>query len=88
LARPVILRAIAVLAMAAASACATTPKEHPIVRIAMFDLNCPREQLSYTKIDDGTWGVDGCGQRRKYVRICRTVGEGIFAQDRCRWVGN
>jgi hypothetical protein len=75
--------------MTVASACATgQPKEHPVVRMAMFDLNCPREQLSYTKIDDGTWGVVGCGQRRKYVRICRTVGEGILAQDKCRWVAN
>ncbi len=64
------------------------PAEHPVVRMAPFDLNCPKQQLSYTKIDAGTWGVAGCGRRTKYVRICRQVGTGVFAEDECRWVSN
>jgi hypothetical protein len=64
------------------------PAEHPIVRMAPFDLDCPKEQLSYTHLDEGTWGVTGCGRRTKYVRICREVGYGMFAHDVCRWVQN
>jgi hypothetical protein len=71
------------------SGCATPrTTEHPIVRMAQFDLNCPRESLSYTQIDDDTWGVVGCGRRTKYVRLCRQVGQGIFIEDHCRWVAN
>lgn len=76
--------------MTLAGACAAPQKkvEHPIVRMAQFDLNCPREQLSYTQIDEGTWGVVGCGRRTKYVRVCRQVGEGWLLHDECRWVAN
>jgi hypothetical protein len=76
--------------MLAASACATAkPKEHPIVRMAQFDLNCPRDQLTYTQLDAGTWGVVGCGRRTKYVRLCRqVVGFGGSIEDQCRWVAN
>ena len=62
--------------------------EHPVVRMAPFDLNCPRESLSYTPIDSGTWGVTGCGRRTKYVKLCRQVGVGMLAHDDCRWVQN
>ncbi|HSY24580.1 MAG TPA: hypothetical protein VK841_20785 [Polyangiaceae bacterium] len=64
------------------------PTVHPVVQMAMFDLNCPREQLLYTRIDDATWGVEGCGQRAKYVKICRQVGYGMAISDDCRWVRN
>jgi hypothetical protein len=51
--------------------------------MATFDLDCPREQLEYVKIDEGTWGVSGCGKRTKYVRICRQVGF-RYISDECR----
>src|SRR5262245_23033471 len=76
--------------VAAVSGCGGSQQqtEHPIVGMAEFDLNCRRDKLSYTQIDKGTWGVTGCGRRTKYVRICRQVGEGVFAHDDCRWVAN
>jgi hypothetical protein len=77
------------LSMVLLAACAEEkPAQHPIVGMAQFDLNCPREQLRYFQIDSGTWGVDGCGQRTKYVQICRQVGYGLFTHDECRWVRN
>jgi hypothetical protein len=72
-------------------ACATSPppkKEHAIVKMAAFDLNCPKEQLSFQEIDSGTWGVVGCGRRTKYVRICRQLGSGVYESSECRWVQN
>jgi hypothetical protein len=73
----------------AASACATGPEEeHPVVRMAQFDLNCPRAKLSFTRISDDTVGVTGCGRRIKYVRLCRRTGVGMFVDDECQWVSN
>jgi hypothetical protein len=75
--------------MMVTGACAETQRrEHPIVRMAEFDLNCPKNQLSFTQIDAGTWGAVGCGKRTKYVRLCRQVGTGVFVEDECRWVAN
>ena len=37
--------------------------------MAPFDLDCPREQLEYTPIDSGTWGVTGCGKRTAEIDI-------------------
>src|SRR5690349_6145 len=65
-----------------------TPVEHPVRRMAPFDLNCAREQLQYTAIDADTWGVIGCGRRTKYIKLCRQVGEGWARHDECRWVQN
>jgi hypothetical protein len=61
--------------------------------MAQFDLECPREQLRYTQIDQGTWGVEGCGKRTKYIKTCRQVVEaaplvGWVPHDECRWVQN
>lgn len=65
-------------------ACATPQQEHPIVGMAAFDFNCPKEQLRYTQISRESWGVSGCGQRARYVQICEGRG---FAR-RCQWVAN
>jgi hypothetical protein len=56
--------------------------------MAQFDLNCPKEQLRWTAIDHGTWGVEGCGKRVKYVTICHQAGYGLLVHDECRWVQN
>ena len=57
------------------SACGTpepqTPKRHPVAVRAPFDLNCPREQLVYQRLDSATMGVSGCGRRATYIRVCR-----------------
>jgi hypothetical protein len=34
---------------------------------AAFDLDCPREQLSVTKIDRASFGATGCGKRASYL---------------------
>ena len=70
--------------------CATASNEvHPVVSMAAFDLNCPRAKLRYTQINDDTWGVDGCGQRAKYIRACRQVRDPLLGwNDRCQWVRN
>jgi hypothetical protein len=70
---------------------ACTPQkaaEHPIVRMAPFDLDCPKEQLAYAAIDSGTWGVTGCCKRVKYIKLCRQTGFGMASFDSCRWVQN
>ncbi len=56
--------------------------------MAAFDLNCPKSELRYQRIDDDTWGVVGCEQRAKYVRICHSAGFGIGTHQECRWVKN
>jgi hypothetical protein len=58
------------------------PAEHPIVGMAQFDLQCPKEQLRYFHIAEGIWGVEGCGKRAKYVEICR------YKDYDCHWVQN
>ena len=73
----------------AAGACATAPEEeHPIVRMAVFDLNCPRDKLSFTRISEDAVGASGCGRRIKYVRLCREAYVGRFADEECQWVSN
>ena len=74
----------------AAGACATAPEEeHPIVRMAVFDLNCPRGQLSFMRLSEDAVGASGCGRRIKYVRVWR---EGQFGtmpvDDECQWISN
>ncbi len=86
------IRLISLLALFAAvlAACEypDKPAEHPIVGMAVFDLNCPRGQLRYFPINDDTVGVEGCGQRTKYVRICSHWGVGLMTGTDCRWVRN
>jgi hypothetical protein len=73
----------------AAGACATAPdEEHPIVRMAVFDLNCPRAKLSFTRLSEDSVGATGCGRRVKYVRLCRETHIGKLADEECQWVTN
>jgi hypothetical protein len=71
-----------------ASSCATQRREHPIVNMAVFDLNCPKPQLTYTQLDDKNWGVAGCGRRVRYVKVCRKSGYGMYYSEDCQWVAN
>jgi hypothetical protein len=79
---------LSLFAPACAPAQPAKAAEHPIVKMAMFDLDCPRDQLQYTQIDAATWGVAGCGRRTKYVRVCRQVWVGGPLVDECRWMQN
>lgn len=71
-----------------ASACATPQRvEHPVVRMASFDLKCPKDQLGFMEIDEKTWGVEGCGKRARYVEICQRSGMYGLNQE-CQWIAN
>jgi hypothetical protein len=66
----------------AASACATAPEEeHPVVRMAVFDLNCPRAKLSFTRIAEDMVGATG------YVRAKSTLARKLAALTGLRRVG-
>lgn len=69
------------------------PKRHPVAVRAPFDLNCPREQLRYDRLDKNTMGVSGCGRRATYVRVChdrieKTWGAHVDTYVECRWILN
>jgi len=66
------------------------PAEHPVVKMAPFDLDCPKDQIKYTHIDDGVWGAAGCGKRTKYVQDCREMGlqSPWTVHEECRWIQN
>jgi hypothetical protein len=68
-----------------------TPKRHPVAVRAPFDLNCPREQLVYQRLDTRTMGVSGCGRRATYIRVCRDrigsqVGSYVSTYVDCSWL--
>jgi hypothetical protein len=79
-------RALALLLALAGAGCATTreAETHPLIQRATFDLDCPREKLSWRKFDDQTIGVKGCGQKATYIESCS--GEGW--NHNCVWVRN
>ena len=69
------------------------PKRHPVAVRAPFDLNCPREQLSYNRLDKKTMGVAGCGRRATYVRVCHdrigdSWGNHVSTYVECSWMLN
>jgi hypothetical protein len=73
------------------SGCASEEKEpaqHPVVKLAAFDLQCPRSKLLYTPIDKRNLGVQGCGRQARYVKLCREVRGTFGPEDECRWVRN
>jgi hypothetical protein len=68
-------------------------RRHPVAVRAPFDLNCPREQLRYDRLDKNTMGVSGCGRRATYVRVCndRIASTSPYRLDtyvECRWLLN
>jgi hypothetical protein len=71
-----------------ATSCATSsPKrEHPVLGMAAFDLNCPKEQISIQVIEREIWGATGCGQRARYIRVCQKVSLKVSVKgDECHW---
>jgi hypothetical protein len=65
------------------------PAKHPVVQMAPFDLDCPRAELHYYKINGKTWGVRGCGKQTKYVEVCHSVNNPwMMPYEDCQWVQN
>ena len=86
------MRTLAGLILWACLACACGPRKpplHPVVKLAQFDLDCPKKKLTYTRINQKTVGVRGCGKKVKYVKLCRTRYELTLAEhEECTWVKN
>jgi hypothetical protein len=67
------------------------PNRHPVAVRAPFDLNCPREQVVYQRLDARTMGVSGCGRRATYIRVCRdrirnSLGNSVDTYVECSWL--
>jgi len=75
--------------LALSSACATAPpakrEPGPLTKRAVFYLDCSAGELRFTKIDDKTVGIRGCGKRTVYVKICQPSRE-PFEYEECRWL--
>ena len=89
-------RALTLLAagsFAAAAGCATAGpsaaerrKDRQLVKRAAFDLDCPTEPVSITRIDEKTRGVRGCGRQATYVELCDGPADNVTRS--CVWVMN
>ena len=68
-------------------ACATGPTSRDrLLKRAAFDLNCTKDELSITKLDDRTRGVRGCGHKATYIETCD--GPPTSFVRNCTWVMN
>jgi hypothetical protein len=68
--------------------CAITypiPRDRLLNRAA-YDLECPKEALHVTKLDEETRAVHGCGHRATYVLICDAAVDNVTR--RCTWLAN
>jgi hypothetical protein len=72
------------LPLALAPGCATSQEASPLIKRAVFELECPREKLKWQKFDEETYGVRGCGKQATYVYVCQ--GTGI--SESCTWLRN
>ncbi len=54
---------------------------------ASFDLQCPKNQIQITQIDQRTMGVLGCGQQATYVENCAGQ-EWLWGGSDCTWIQN
>jgi hypothetical protein len=53
---------------------------------AIFDLNCPADELAWVQLSDDTWGVRGCSKQVRYVLICQQrVNKRYRVSESCRW---
>jgi hypothetical protein len=67
--------------------CATGPTSRDkLLRRAAFDLNCTKDEMSVTKLDERTRGVRGCGRQATYVQSCDAPPTAIVRN--CTWVMN
>ena len=81
---PPLFVTLLLLPLALASGCATSQEANPLIKRAVFELECPREKLKWQRIDDETFGVRGCGKQATYVYVCS--GAGI--SESCKWLRN
>lgn len=77
---------LGVAVLTTALSCAASADGNVLIKRASFDLGCPSSQLSWVKIDDRTWGVQGCSKRATYIESCD--GPRGNYQTRCTWVMN
>jgi len=89
------MKALLVLLLVLGSACAVTAVRYDEImtekvgKQASFDLQCPREQVSITKIDNASFGASGCGKRASYVgadRLCDPIQDESTLLNRCTMV--
>lgn len=67
------------------SACRSPePAKHPVVEMAQYDLDCPREAIEYDQTSERTIGASGCGRETKYIRHCQPMRHGYTEE--CTWV--
>src|SRR4051794_9915816 len=77
----------------AGAGCATTGpsatellEDRRLVKRAAFDLDCPSEPMSITRIDEHTRGVRGCGRHATYVQLCDAAVDNPMRS--CTWIMN
>src|SRR5262245_47286446 len=83
------LAAILCAVVLGCGACATatypSPRER-LVNRAAYDLQCPAEALTVTRLDDETRAIDGCGHRATYVLVSDAPVDNVMR--RCTWLAN
>jgi len=89
------MKALLMVFLVVSSACAVTELRYDQImtekvgKQAAFDLDCPREQLSVTKIDRASFGASGCGKRASYLgadRRCEPTQDETTLVNSCRVV--
>ena len=53
-------------------------------RRVQFDLDCPADKITFTKMDSRTVGVSGCGKKAVYVEDCKNGS--FWDNNPCTWV--
>ena len=81
----VVLFAVFVTSAGCTAATYPSPRDRLLNRAA-YDLECPTEALSVTRLDDETRAVQGCGHQATYVLICDAPVDNVLR--RCTWLAN
>ncbi len=53
--------------LALISGCAAGFQQDAVRDRAVFDMDCPKEELTMQKVGGSTWGVRGCDHKATYV---------------------
>lgn len=82
------MKKIVVLTFLALSfSCVTTQAEDPVKNKAAFDLNCPKNKLDLTAINEDNvsgminYGVSGCGKKAAYICQRKIVGAAVCVKE-------
>jgi hypothetical protein len=88
--QPVAAAAVVAAALAAlplpAAGCRAEATEDQLARRASFDFGCAVSELRFSRIDERTTGVVGCGKHATYVESCD--GLRTNTSTRCTWLLN